>query len=333
MDTSSLDTSDEVARPWTPSYSVHSQGSPLHSPGVIEHDDPIVTYQADDQVLEVGAHELPETKFADDEQISISDELSSVEPMGVPRLNSAAKPLPGTEITDQADSNSGFEEPLDGSIIYDTSQRLEASVEVDTSFRTEETRTEANQDASSDLKHAPLPRLVSDNFTEVSPSLIPQAIVLICNCQAAAPIEPYDSPSENVHKESSTTFWVPSYSVSRQGSPVRENTKLPEVESVNILDHDYDFPLVDKPSDVLTDPKVFVEEVANVQVSRLQMTDKEIGKLSEPGAVQATLVQGSESTVEDVDPRADDLVTVTNVGENRPQVSSKTIYSIWCGSK
>jgi hypothetical protein len=132
-------------------------------------------------VLEVGAHELPEMKFADNEQISISNALSPSEPMAVPH-DSAAKlveTLAGMEITDLADvktvpSNSGSEEPLDEFTINNATQRLETSVEVDTSFRTEETQAEAEQDSTYDLKHAPqIPRLVLDDFTEVSPSLIP----------------------------------------------------------------------------------------------------------------------------------------------------------------
>jgi hypothetical protein len=162
VDPSSLDISVEPARPWTPSYSVHSQGSPLHRPSAIE---PILSHEADDQMPAVDVPDLPEIRFADNRDIAVSNNLGSSEPTTTHHVDNSAEPLTGAGITifvKDVPSNSYIEEPVTG---------LEEPVEgldVDMSSHAESTG-----DVNHELEAAPqIPKLVFDDVTEVSLNLM-----------------------------------------------------------------------------------------------------------------------------------------------------------------
>lgn len=153
MDTSSLDTSVELARPWTPSYSVHSQGSPL-----LEHEEPVLSREVDNQVLVEG---VPEMKCMDSEEFALSTKVGFSEQENVHEVDSvaeSAEPLADTDITDVAvvknvlsDLNEKVDEP-------ERAVKLEASLEASDA-----------PDMNHELGEAPpITELVLDDSTEVS---------------------------------------------------------------------------------------------------------------------------------------------------------------------
>lgn len=70
VDTSSLDTPPaEIARPWTPSYSVHSQGSPLHGTTDLEQEVPAIAPVENAQEQAEDEPELAEMEFSPNEEV------------------------------------------------------------------------------------------------------------------------------------------------------------------------------------------------------------------------------------------------------------------------
>lgn len=302
-------------------------------PGVIEQEDSITSREVDNPVLAVVAPELPDMKFADNEEISVSNKLGSAEPATAHYVYSVDKvtvPLADTDIQDAAViedvvSTADLEETIPG--LEGPDERLlvpEVSVEVVTSSHADET-----QGVNYDLEE--VPKLVLEEFTEVSPNFT-ILVVFSYAGQVPAQVEGeyravLSTPPENLQEQSSSLSWVPSYSVSRQGSPLQRNVKLMEEESLEIPDYN-DISLV-KSSDDLADPHVSVEDATKVLISELQMPNEEVGNFTEP----AILVEGTphqDSTLGDanntvevdnpVDFKVSNLTVVID-GENRAEVS------------
>ena len=139
--------------------------------------------------------------------------------------------------------------------------------------------------------------------------------------------------SEFLQDQSSSLSWVPSYSVSRQGSPLQGSVKLPEDGSLDTLGHD-DNPLA---IDAVTDPQASVKDAGMALVSEPQVPREKVGNSELPIPVESILqdftVGDVNNTVQVADP-ADLEVNTLNVvvgdGENSAQVSCKNTSESTC---
>ncbi|KAG6836642.1 hypothetical protein H0H93_005579 [Arthromyces matolae] len=161
---------DQPPRPWTPSYSVHSQGSPLLPPKADLIDEPA----SQDEVLadnENEAIDLEEIKFADNED--------------APTI--ARNPATTEETPDQE---------IAAVVVADEPQEEEQRPVLSEKKIIEDTQAKV----AIPLVDIPIPQLVVDDAEATVPS---------------------ESPVP-VNEQRATESWVPSYSVSVQGTPSHE---------------------------------------------------------------------------------------------------------------
>ncbi|KAG6878221.1 hypothetical protein C0993_010642, partial [Termitomyces sp. T159_Od127] len=210
------DLQEPPARPWTPSYSVHSQGSPLstHASLIQEY-----TPQKKEEPFvpnEDGVVDLEEMKLADDDSAPLGKQAQSQQ-------------IPANVFTEEQEISADVAPPLTAEV--ETQHRLEATgpsvqatsdsvheVGLSKAIATDLERNTVLQveDVNSSLAEAAtpvtefeVPRLVLDSSKEVS---VPSVV---------APEQIFEGPGPHV-EERPASPWVPSYSVVVQGSPAQE---------------------------------------------------------------------------------------------------------------
>ncbi|KAG6816299.1 hypothetical protein H0H87_007183, partial [Tephrocybe sp. NHM501043] len=196
------------ARPWTPSYSVHSQGSPMPTQTTLPEEPVVLGDEGAIVAQEEEAVELEEMMFADNEDA----------PAPAPGVPSVEEVQPSEIITLEATSMTVDEttDPAFGNVV--------------------EVAPEAPVQVAADVHEAPVEEVLVeksgdvDDATAVAPEpQVPQLVVDISE-QVAAPgvLEVESTPGGLVphveERPESPSSWVPSYSVSVQGSPAQEHS-------------------------------------------------------------------------------------------------------------
>jgi hypothetical protein len=131
---------------------------------------------------------------------------------------------------------------------------------------------------------------------------------------------------------------VPSYSVSRQGSPLLPSVDLPEEVplALDVLDCDDVSPVGESPN-VLALPQASVEDSVKISDSVPQTYDETVGVFSEPANLMENALppiitvkdaNHGEQVGDLVESKLTDLTVVIDGGENKTQVSCKA-RRIW----
>ena len=121
---------------------------------------------------------------------------------------------------------------------------------------------------------------------------------------------------------------MPSYSVSRQGSPLQANVELPEEGSLDTPNHD-DNLLLAESTDASTDPPTSVKDAGAALIPESQMPEEDNGKSQLLFPVESTLqnIIGDVNNTTQVDNpaglEANTLDVTVGHGGNSAQVSCK----------
>ncbi|TFK40315.1 hypothetical protein BDQ12DRAFT_734312 [Crucibulum laeve] len=231
LESAVLDTTLVPPRPWTPSYSIHSQGSPLQHTTGLGEELPVPLEQID---VQDAATELDEMEFAENTELPAATEKGSsavedvqltteVIPMDVAPLDETNEVVAAV-LTAVEDTPSN-----DGVAAEGSSPSVPLIIE-------EDTKAEEHNEAPSNVEPE-IPGIVEPEI----PSIVEPEIPSIVESEIEAPptvlLEPLDELSSlevEPHSEerASPTSWIPSYSVSNQGSPLPKAIEL--VEDINV---------------------------------------------------------------------------------------------------
>lgn len=188
LDTSSLDTSDEPARPWTPSYSVHSQGSPLRTNVDLEEEKPeerpwTPSYSVHSQGSPLPVHaDLPEDNSTPSEKCDIPEQETNVTTDTPDEKSLTNLPVPqethlehqnhSEVVAEQPVSEPPFHEEVDVDVatVLETPEHLDTDIEAIAQV-TEDERTSTQEDLAVDTLTSetvpPIPHLVDEDVEEV----------------------------------------------------------------------------------------------------------------------------------------------------------------------
>ncbi|KAG6865726.1 hypothetical protein C0991_012372 [Blastosporella zonata] len=211
------ETQEPPARPWTPSYSVHSQGSPLPIQATLDEETtPLAEEAAETPEEEAG--ELEDMKFAANEDAPVPATSGS----SVEEVRSSEPPV--------------FElvNTITSTVVTEETTETEPSVEVDTESVNVEQDAPTSQidDHVVPVEHALAEEsdvigAISDDAVPTLEIEVPQLVLDTSEQVATSAPDVDQTPGglvPDVEERPVSPSWVPSYSISVQGSPAHERS-------------------------------------------------------------------------------------------------------------
>ncbi|KAG5638900.1 hypothetical protein H0H81_008960 [Sphagnurus paluster] len=297
-----LDSQEQPARPWTPSYSVHSQGSPLPVQASLPDEQPSVVEQ-DAFLEEHEVAELEEMEFAINEDV----------PATIPAQE---EPVPADEPSvDIAPEHEDLSNTLD--IALDNSSKQEgATLPVVPSptldlQKQSVTRNVVVEDTSEET----LAEVVEEEHA--APTIVTEVPILVVDTSAVAePTDIRSSEHPDAHAElerpPSPANWVPSYSVSVQGSPSQERLNPLEEVLSEIKEPPVTVNVDPVPEVVVQDTSVTIPQVTLTET----LAEEDVELVASNVAPVAADVVDDEADVDEAPATANGPVVVVDANQD-----------------
>lgn len=304
-----LDSQERPARPWTPSYSVHSQGSPLPVQASLPDEQPSVVEQ-DAFPEEHEVAELEEMEFASNEDV----------PATIPAQE---EHVPADEPSvDMAPEHEDLSNTLD--IPLDNSSKQEgATLPVVSITQVENSSPTLDLQKQSVTRDVVVEDTSEETLAEVAeeehaaPTIVTEVPILVVDTSAVAkPTDIRSSEHPDAHAElerpPSPANWVPSYSVSVQGSPSQERLNPLEEVLSEIKEPPVTVNVDPVPEVVVQDTSVTIPQVTLTET----LAEEDVELVASNVAPVAADVVDNEADVDEAPATANGPVVVVDANQD-----------------